>query len=157
MLKYQQKCRDGLLFIRIYSVGREDILDNGGLDKEPPSPPTICRHKLVREAGAGGLAGSQRNISSEWTVCTPTSGFLPNSRLSRTWMVIGGVYNSSLGSICNTTTPILSHLVNKCEDDGDDVFSAHLTLLERALAIDICPSVRQSNAWIVTSCCVDHL
>jgi len=64
MLKYQQKCRHGLLFILIYSVGREDIFDNEGLDKEP-SPRTICRHKLVREAGAGVLAGSQRNISSE--------------------------------------------------------------------------------------------
>lgn len=47
-------------------------------------------------------AGSQRNFSSDFRMWMPTVGLRPNWRWSRTRMLTGGMYNSSLGNICKT-------------------------------------------------------
>ncbi len=45
-------------------------------------------------------SGWQRYASSDLSTCTPTIGFRPNGRLSRTRTFTGGMYSSSFGSIC---------------------------------------------------------
>ena len=67
-------------------------------------------------SGSPGLsmimpAGLQRKLSRDRTTCTPTTGLRPNWRLSRTQMFRGGMYSSSLGSICQCMQTVNCHLL----------------------------------------------